>query len=105
MKSSSTATKTLRRLSCYFTKKGSYSKKSDQHFPFFPAVRIKGIGGEIITWRYGKQMVHHTVAELALGKGFIALHIHAGGGINGRWKDFTDNGAIIYSRLSAINVD
>jgi len=50
-------------------------------------MRIKVIGGEITSWLNGKQMVHLEDAKLALGKGFIALQIHAGGGIKVRWKD------------------
>ncbi|MEO6001242.1 MAG: DUF1080 domain-containing protein [Chitinophagaceae bacterium] len=50
-------------------------------------MRMKVVGGEITTWLNGKQMVHLTDAKLAVGKGFIALQIHAGGGIKVRWKD------------------
>ena len=39
------------------------------------------------TWLNGKQMVHLEDEKIGLGKGFIALQIHDGGGIKVRWKN------------------
>lgn len=50
-------------------------------------LRIKVIGDEVTSWLNGKQMVHLKDARFGLGKGFIALQIHSGGGIKVRWKD------------------
>jgi len=50
-------------------------------------MRIKVVGDEITSWLNGIQMVHLKDAKFGTGKGFIALQIHAGGGIKVRWKD------------------
>ncbi len=51
------------------------------------SMKIKVQGDEITTWLNGHQMVHLKDAKIGEGKGFIALQIHAGGGIKVRWKD------------------
>jgi len=50
-------------------------------------MRIKVVGDEVTSWLNGIEMVHLKDAKFGLGKGFIALQIHAGGGIKVRWKD------------------
>ena len=50
-------------------------------------MRIKVVGDEITSWLNGIQMVHLKDVKFGTGKGFIALQIHAGGGIKVRWKD------------------
>lgn len=52
-------------------------------------LRIKAEGNQVTSWLNGKQMVHLDDEKVGLGKGFIALQIHSGGGIKVRWKDIT----------------
>jgi len=42
---------------------------------------------EITSWLNGKEMIHLKDEKFGLGKGFIALQIHDGGGIKVRWKN------------------
>lgn len=50
---------------------------------------IKAVGDEVTTWLNGHKMVHLKDEKIGQGNGFIALQIHAGGGIKVRWKDLT----------------
>jgi hypothetical protein len=50
-------------------------------------MKIRVVGGQIITWLNGEQMVDITDDRIAKGKGAIALQIHSGGGIKVRWKN------------------
>lgn len=47
---------------------------------------IKVVDDEVTTWLNGHQMVHLKDEKMGQGEGFIALQIHAGGGIKVRWK-------------------
>lgn len=42
---------------------------------------------EITSWLNGKEMIHLKDEKIGIGKGFIALQIHDGGGIKVRWKN------------------
>lgn len=48
---------------------------------------IKANGDEVTTWLNGHQMVNLKDEKIGQGEGFIALQIHAGGGIKVRWRD------------------
>ncbi len=50
-------------------------------------MKIKVAGDEVTTWLNGHQMVYLKDEKIGKGEGFIALQIHAGGGIKVRWKD------------------
>jgi len=50
-------------------------------------MRILVKNDEITSWLNGKEMVHLKDEKIGLGKGFIALQIHDGGGIKVRWKN------------------
>jgi hypothetical protein len=50
-------------------------------------MRIKVEGDEVTSWLNGTQMVQIKDEKIGQGKGFIALQIHAGGGIKVRWKN------------------
>ncbi|MBS1600554.1 MAG: DUF1080 domain-containing protein [Bacteroidetes bacterium] len=50
-------------------------------------MRVKAVGDEVTTWLNGHQMVYIKDAKIGQGVGFIALQIHAGGGIKVRWKN------------------
>lgn len=50
-------------------------------------MKIKAIGDEVTTWLNGHEMVYIKDEKIGKGEGFIALQIHAGGGIKVRWKD------------------
>jgi hypothetical protein len=49
-------------------------------------LKIKVINDEVTTWLNGHQMVYLKDEKIGQGEGFIALQIHAGGGIKVRWK-------------------
>ena len=51
-------------------------------------LKIKVIGDEVNTCLNGHKMVDLKDEEIGKGEGFIAMQIHAGGGIKVRWKDF-----------------
>jgi hypothetical protein len=51
-------------------------------------LKIKVIDDEVTTWLNGHQMVYLKDEKIGWGEGFIALQIHAGGGIKVRWKHF-----------------
>ncbi len=48
---------------------------------------IRANKDEITSWLNGKEMIHLKDEKIGVGKGFIALQIHDGGGINVRWKN------------------
>jgi hypothetical protein len=50
-------------------------------------LKIKVINDEVTTWLNGHEMVHLKDEKMGQGQGFIALQIHAGGGIKVRWKN------------------
>jgi hypothetical protein len=50
-------------------------------------MKIQVIGDEVTTWLNGHKMVYIKDEKIGQGDGFIALQIHAGGGIKVRWKD------------------
>jgi hypothetical protein len=50
-------------------------------------LKIKVINDEVTTWLNGHQMVYLKDEKIGQGEGFIALQIHAGGGIRVRWKN------------------
>ena len=50
-------------------------------------MKIRVVGGRVITWLNGVQMADITDNKIAQGKGAIALQIHDGGGIKVRWKN------------------
>jgi 3-keto-disaccharide hydrolase len=50
-------------------------------------LKIKVINDEVTTWLNGHQMVYLKDEKIGQGEGFIALQIHAGGGIKVRWKE------------------
>jgi len=50
-------------------------------------LKIKVINDEVTTWLNGHEMVHLKDEKMGEGQGFIALQIHAGGGIKVRWKN------------------
>lgn len=49
--------------------------------------KIQVMNDEITTWLNGKQISHLKDEKFGAGEGFIALQIHAGGGIKVRWKN------------------
>lgn len=49
-------------------------------------LKIKAVNDEVTTWLNGHKMVYLKDAKIGQGEGFIALQIHAGGGIKIRWK-------------------
>ena len=49
-------------------------------------IRVKG--DVVTTWLNGHKMVHLKDSVIGKGRGFIALQIHAGGGIKVRWRNF-----------------
>lgn len=49
-------------------------------------LKIKVFHDEVTTWLNGHQMVYLKDEKIGQGEGFIALQIHAGGGIKIRWK-------------------
>ena len=49
--------------------------------------KIEVKGDEVTTWLNGHQMVTIKDEKIGQGNGFIALQIHAGGGIKVRWKN------------------
>lgn len=51
------------------------------------SMRIQVINDEVTTWLNGTEMVKLKDEKIGLGKGFIALQIHDGGGIKVRWKN------------------
>lgn len=50
-------------------------------------MRIQAKDDEVTTWLNGKQIVNLKDEKIGAGNGFIALQIHAGGGIKVRWKN------------------
>lgn len=50
-------------------------------------MRILVKDNEVTSWLNGKQMIYLNDEKFGLGKGFIALQIHDGGGIKVRWKN------------------
>ncbi len=50
-------------------------------------MKIKVVGGSVITWLNGTKMVELEDKKIGQGKGAIALQIHDGGGIKVRWKN------------------
>ena len=50
-------------------------------------MKIKVVGGSVITWLNGTKMVELDDKQIGQGKGAIALQIHDGGGIKVRWKN------------------
>lgn len=50
-------------------------------------MRIVVFNDEITTWLNDEEMVYLKDEKIGLGKGFIALQIHDGGGIKVRWKN------------------
>jgi len=50
-------------------------------------MKIQVQGGEVTTWLNDHQMVNIKDEKIGQGVGFIALQIHAGGGIKVRWKN------------------
>jgi hypothetical protein len=50
-------------------------------------MRILVKNDEVTSWLNGKEMVHLKDEKIGMGKGFIALQIHDGGGIKVRWKN------------------
>ena len=50
-------------------------------------MKIRAVGDDVTTWLNGHQMVHIKDAKIGQGVGFIALQIHAGGGIKVRWRN------------------
>lgn len=52
-------------------------------------LKIKVINDEVTTWLNGHQMISLKDEKIGMGKGFIALQIHDGGGIKVRWKGIT----------------
>lgn len=50
-------------------------------------MKIRVVGGHVITWLNGQQMVDIKDDKIADGKGAIALQIHSGGGIKVKWKN------------------
>ena len=50
-------------------------------------MKIRVVGGQIITWLNDQQMVDITDDKIAEGKGAIALQIHSGGGIKVKWRN------------------
>ena len=50
-------------------------------------MKIKAVGDEVTTWLNGHQMVYIKDEKIGKGVGFIALQIHAGGGIKVRWRN------------------
>lgn len=49
-------------------------------------MKIKVEGGQVTTWLNGHQMIDLKDDKIGMGKGFIALQIHDGGGIKVKWK-------------------
>jgi hypothetical protein len=49
-------------------------------------MKIKVVGDQVTTWLNGHMMIDLNDATIGKGEGFIALQIHAGGGIKVRWK-------------------
>ncbi len=49
-------------------------------------MRIRMMGDQLTTWLNGKLIVDLKDEKIGMGKGFIALQIHDGGGIKVRWK-------------------
>lgn len=54
-------------------------------------LKIRVVGDDVTTWLNGHQMVHLKDEKIGKGEGFLALQIHAGGGIKVRWKKFRMN--------------
>ena len=54
-------------------------------------LKIRVVNDDVTTWLNGHQMVHLKDEKIGKGEGFIALQIHAGGGIKVRWKKFKMN--------------
>jgi len=50
-------------------------------------MKIRAVGDDVTTWLNGHQMVHIKDEKIGQGVGFIALQIHAGGGIKVRWRN------------------
>ncbi|MEP7277146.1 MAG: DUF1080 domain-containing protein [Bacteroidota bacterium] len=50
-------------------------------------MKIKVAGGHVTTWLNKHMMVDFQDQKIGQGEGFIALQIHAGGGIKVRWKN------------------
>jgi hypothetical protein len=50
-------------------------------------MRILVKNDEVTSWLNGKEMVHLKDEKIGMGKGFIALQIHDGGGIKVKWKN------------------
>ncbi|GMQ81025.1 MAG: hypothetical protein BMS9Abin05_0455 [Rhodothermia bacterium] len=50
-------------------------------------MRIRVVGGHVITWLNGTQMIELEDDVIAAAKGRIALQIHSGGGIRVRWRN------------------
>ncbi len=50
-------------------------------------MKIRVVGGQIITWLNNQQMVDITDDKIAAGKGAIALQIHSGGDIKVKWRN------------------
>ncbi|NQU84937.1 MAG: DUF1080 domain-containing protein [Mariniphaga sp.] len=50
-------------------------------------MKIRVVGGRVITWLNGTQMVDIEDEKIGEGKGAIALQIHDGGGIKVMWRN------------------
>lgn len=50
-------------------------------------MKIRVVGGKVITSLNGVQMVQFEDEGIAKGKGAIALQIHDGGGIKVKWRN------------------
>lgn len=50
-------------------------------------MKIEVVNEHVKTWLNGKKMVQLKDEKVGMGKGFIALQIHDGGGIKVRWRN------------------
>jgi len=50
-------------------------------------MRIRVVGGHVMTWLNGTKMIELEDNVIAAAKGRIALQIHSGGGIRVRWRN------------------
>ena len=51
-------------------------------------MRIRVVGGHVVTWLNGLEMINIDDDVIGAAKGRIALQIHSGGGIRVRWRNF-----------------
>jgi 3-keto-disaccharide hydrolase len=50
-------------------------------------MKIRAVGGHVVTWLNGEQMVELSDEVIGAARGRIALQIHDGGGIKVRWRN------------------